>query len=242
MADRQGLLEACPPLGAVFLDEIGELNSELQMKLLRVIEARQFTPVGETKPIHFEGKLIAATNRSLPTMIANGGFREDLYYRLCSDLIETPSLADQIRNSPTVLRDLVQFMARRNAGAEAEAFGEEAFAWIQENLGPGYHWPGNYRELEQCVRNLMIRQEYRPAKPTPTASGDADDPIFAAARRGELTADELLRRYCTLVYSQTKSYEETARRIGLDRRTVKAKIDASLLGRIPLAVHPTRKA
>jgi transcriptional regulator with PAS, ATPase and Fis domain len=233
-------LEACPALGAVFLDEIGELNPELQMKLLRVIETRQFTPVGETKPIHFDGKLIAATNRSLPSMIATGGFREDLYYRLCSDLIETPSLADQIRNSPTVLRDLVRFMARRNAGAEAEAFGEEAFEWIEANLGADYAWPGNYRELEQCVRNLMIRREYRPAKTIPVAGGY--DPFIGAALRGELTAEELLRRYCTLVYSQTNSYEETARRIGLDRRTVKAKIDNTLLGQITPSEHPIRKA
>jgi transcriptional regulator of acetoin/glycerol metabolism len=218
MSDRRGLLEACPPLGAVFLDEIGELEPELQMKLLRVIETRTFTPVGETKSKRFDGKLIAATNRSLPSMIAAGRFREDLYYRLCSDMIETPALSDQIRDSPSVLRDLVRFMARRNAGAEADAFGDEAFTWIAEHLGPDYPWPGNYRELEQCVRNLMIRREYRPAKAA------VADGLFDPALRGELTADELLRRYCTLVYARTGSYEETARRLGLDRRTVKAKV------------------
>ena len=138
-----------------------------------------------------------------------------------------------------MLRDLVRFMARRNAGAEAEAFADEAYAWIEANLGPDYGWPGNYRELEQCVRNLMIRREYRPAKTLPDADGD---PYFGAALRGRLTADELLRRYCTLVYSQTNSYEETARRIGLDRRTVKAKVDSALLGRMRPAMHPIRKA
>lgn len=220
MTDRRGLLEACPPLGAVFLDEIGELDGELQMKLLRVIETRHFTPVGGTTPRRFEGKLIAATNRGLPEMIANGAFREDLYYRLCSDLIETPSLADQIRHQPAVLRDLVRFMARRNAGEEAAGLAEEACDWIEQNLGREYAWPGNYRELEQCVRNLMIRREYRPARPRQSE----DRTPFDAAMRGELTADELLRRYCTLVYRQTGSYEETARKIGLDRRTVKAKV------------------
>ena len=75
--------------------------------------------------------------------------------------------------------------------------------WIEANLGPDYGWPGNYRELEQCVRNLMIRREYRPAKTLPDADAD---PYFGAALRGQLTADELLRRYCTLVYSQTNSY------------------------------------
>jgi transcriptional regulator with AAA-type ATPase domain len=225
IADRRGLLEACPPLGAVFLDEIGELDTELQMKLLRVIETRQFTPVGDTTPRRFDGKLIAATHRALPEMIARGQFREDLYYRLCSDLIETPSLAEQIQHSPDVLKELVYFMARRNAGSEAADFAGEAYQWIAENLGDRYAWPGNYRELEQCVRNLMIRREYRPARSQrPTRDG-----IFDAALRGELSVDDLLRRYCTLVYSQTGSYEATARRIGLDRRTVKAKIDLTLL-------------
>lgn len=225
IAERRGLLEACPPLGAVFLDEIGELDTELQMKLLRVIETRQFTPVGDTTPRRFDGKLIAATNRALPEMIARGQFREDLYYRLCSDLIETPSLAEQIHHSPDVLKELVYFMARRNAGSEAADFAAEAYQWIAENLGDRYPWPGNYRELEQCVRNLMIRREYRPARsPRPTRDG-----IFDAALRGELPVDTLLQRYCTLVYSQTGSYEATARRIGLDRRTVKAKIDLTLL-------------
>jgi DNA-binding NtrC family response regulator len=223
------LLEACPALGAVFLDEIGELNPELQMKLLRVIETRLFTPVGETKPIRFDGTLIAATNRSLPAMIATGAFREDLYYRLCSDLIETPSLADQVRDSPQVLRDLVRFMARRNAGGEAEEFAEEAYSWIEANLGCDYLWPGNYRELEQCVRNLMIRREYRPAR---ASANPVEEPMLGAALRGEVTAEDLLRWYCTLVYSQTRSYEETARRVALDRRTVKSKVDATVLSQV----------
>lgn len=220
--DRRGWLEACPQLGAVFLDEIGELSGEMQMKLLRVIETRQFTPVGDTAPKRFEGKLIAATHRNLPAMIADGNFREDLYYRLCSDLIETPSLADQVRESPSVLRDLVFYLARRNAGDEAQSLADEAYEWIVANLGENYDWPGNYRELEQCVRNLIIRREYRPVR---RIARERESP-FDAAVRGEITAEELVRRYCRLVYSQTGSYEETARRIGLDRRTVKAKIEA----------------
>jgi transcriptional regulator with AAA-type ATPase domain len=233
-ADRRGLLESCPPLGAVFLDEIGELDSELQMKLLRVIETRQFTPVGDTESRKFDGKVIAATNRSLPAMIAEQRFREDLYYRLCSDLIETPSLYEQIRNSPAVLRDLIRFMARRNAGDEAEAVAEEASEWIDRHLGPDYTWPGNYRELEQCVRNIMIRHSYRPAQ----ARSVATEGLFEPAIRGEISVDELTRRYCTLTYSKTGSYEETARRIGLDRRTVKAKVDRKLLQQLQQTSHP----
>ena len=87
IGDRKGWLEACPPSGSVFLDELGEMDLAIQVKLLRVIETRTFSAVGDTAPREFHGKLIAATNRDLPTEIRAGRFREDLYYRLCADLI-----------------------------------------------------------------------------------------------------------------------------------------------------------
>jgi len=224
IADKRGWLDACPPLGAVFLDEIGDLNADVQVKLLRVIETRTFQAVGDTVPRRFEGKLIAATNRNLADEIAAGRFREDLYYRLCSDLIETPSLRQQLNESPGVLDDLVLYMARRVAGDEAEALAGEAIDWIEKNLGKEYEWPGNYRELEQCLRNLLIRRDYRPAPGDPAAS--SDDP-FADARSCRLTAEELLNRYCVLVYRQCGSYEEAGRRLGLDRRTVKRRVGSA---------------
>lgn len=226
--DKRGWLEACPALGAVFLDEIGDLDPAIQVKLLRVIETRSFQAVGEgsAEMRRFEGKLIAATNHNLERAIRRRTFREDLYYRLCSDQIATPSLRRQIDESPAVLNDLILFMARRVAGSEAETLAAEATEWVEKNLGGRYAWPGNYRELEQCVRNILIRKDYQPhgAKSAP---GRND--IFAPARAGELTANDLLSRYCTLVYSQTGSYEETARRLQIDRRTVKAKVDVDLL-------------
>ncbi|MBV9675002.1 MAG: sigma-54 factor interaction domain-containing protein, partial [Acidobacteriaceae bacterium] len=92
--DKRGWLEACPPLGAVFLDEIGDLDPEIQVKLLRVIETRSFQALGENQAQthRFQGKLMAATHRNLGAAIHKGRFREDLYYRLCSDQIVTPSL------------------------------------------------------------------------------------------------------------------------------------------------------
>ncbi len=227
--DKRGWLENCAPLGTVFLDEIGDLDPDIQVKLLRVIETRTFHSVGDTAGKQFLGKLTAATNRDLPRAIREGRFREDLYYRLCADMIETPSLSRQIRESPGVLPELVLFMARRVAGPEAATLAPAALKWITDNLGPGYDWPGNYRELEQCIRNLLIREEYRPARATVGApSGD----LFEPARTGKLTASDLLSRYCTMVYAQTGSYEETARRLDIDRRTVKAKIDPALLERL----------
>jgi transcriptional regulator with AAA-type ATPase domain len=230
IADRKGWLETCPETGSVFLDELGDLDPEIQVKLLRVIETRSFHSVGESAGRRFRGKLMAATNRDLAAAMRESRFREDLYYRLCSDLVSTPALSDQVAGSPSVLRELVYYMAQRVAGAEGESFAPEVLAWIEQNLGPGYAWPGNYRELEQCVKNVLIRRNYRPARVT-----GADDPVeqFASdARAGRLTASDLLSRYVTIVYHRTGSYEETARQLEVDRRTVKAKVDEKLLARM----------
>jgi transcriptional regulator with PAS, ATPase and Fis domain len=229
IADRKGWLETCPDLGSVFLDELGDLDPGIQVKLLRVIETRSFHPVGDTASRQFRGKLIAATHRDLGARIRGGHFREDLYYRLCSDQIITPSLADQIADSPQVLPDLILYMSRRVAGAEGASLARDVVAWINANLGRAYSWPGNYRELEQCVKNVLIRRDYRPAgvaKPEPLE--DVTDGI----RSGRFTAEELLSRYVTLVYRSTGSYEETARRLNIDRRTAKAKLDRALLARL----------
>ena len=239
--DRKGWLEVCPAIGSVFLDELGDLDPSIQVKLLRVIETRQFHPVGETTARQFRGKLIAATNCDLAAGIRSGAFREDLYYRLCSDQIVTPSLAEQLADSPEVLTELIVYMSRRVAGAEGDQLWGEVALWIAENLGRDYAWPGNYRELEQCVKNVLIRRDYRPSRPNsaghgpaPLASGppDAMAQVIEDFRGGRVTANELLTRYCTIVYRINGSYEETARRIGLDRRTVKNRIDRELLARL----------
>jgi len=218
IADRIGWLEACPRDGSVFLDELGEMELPIQVKLLRVMETREYAAVGDTARKRFEGKLIAATNRDLATEITAGRFREDLYYRLCADLIRTPSLAEQLDDAPASFDELLLYMTRRTVGEEAGSAFPAVLSWIANHLPKGYRWPGNYRELEQCVRNVLIRQSYQPL--ANTADGFHD-----RYNRGELTADEVLSHYAKLVYGQCGSYVETARRLGLDRRTVKARIE-----------------
>ncbi len=228
IADRKGWLETCPPLGSVFLDELGEMDLSIQVKLLRVIETRRFSPVGDTAVRQFHGKLIAATNRILPSEIREKRFREDLYYRLCADLIETPSLSEQIENSPEVLRELLLYMTRRAVGDEADQCLPEIEGWIKKHLPADYRWPGNYREMEQCVRNIVIRRSYRPMEQPREKS---QDPFFDDFRAGRLKISEVLSYYAALVYRQTGSYEEAARRLELDRRTVKAKVQEYLAAR-----------
>jgi DNA-binding NtrC family response regulator len=145
-------------------------------------------------------------------------------------VIETPSLAAQLRDAPEELGHLLRFLARRIAGdEEAEALAQETETWITANLGSTYAWPGNVRELEQCVKNVMIRGVYRPARAAPNGvQGELANGFVA----GAFTVDGLVRRYCTLVVAQTRNYQETARRLGLDWRTVKEKVDRALLARL----------
>lgn len=223
LQDREGWFEICRPLGTVFLDEIGEVETTIQVKLLRVLQTRTFQRLGDTESRRFEGKIIAATNREMADEMRAGRFREDLYYRLCSDMIRTPSLKERIVGNPNELESLTFFLATRMVGPE-EATGLccEVMEYVARHLGPDYPWPGNVRELEQCVRNILIRGAYHP--PKPAGDGDLCDRMTRSIREGTLTADDLLRCYCTLIYSRTRNYQETARRLGIDHRTAKSHI------------------
>ncbi len=223
VTDRVGWLETCPAHGAVFLDEIGELDASIQVKLLRVLQSRMFQRLGDTAERRFSGKVIAATNRNLIAEIDAGRFREDFYYRLCADRITTPTLREQLDESPEDLEHLLVVSARRVAPEEAESLAAEVSEWINKHLGPRYPWPGNVRELEQCFRNVMIHGAYTPAAAAKSAGEDWES-TARAIRGGELTAEELLRRYCRIVHAHCGSYEQTAKRTGLDWRTVKKKL------------------
>jgi transcriptional regulator with AAA-type ATPase domain len=224
-SDRRGWLEVCPALGTVFLDEIGELDPLIQVKLLRVLQTRTFSRLGESDTQRFHGKLIAATNRDLALEMHEGRFRADFYYRLCSDVIAVPTLQQRLADDPAELTHLVAHLSQRIAGDEGGMLAAEVENWVRQRLGEKYPWPGNIRELEQCVRNVLIRRQYHPPQ-RQAAAGDPISALAAEIHSGSLTADELLSRYCSIVYAQTGSYEATARRVKLDRRTVKAKVDS----------------
>jgi transcriptional regulator with AAA-type ATPase domain len=224
--DRTGWLEACPATGTVFLDEIGEVSPAIQVKLLRVLESRSFERLGESRPRRFAGKLVAATNRDLDREMRAGRFREDLYYRLCGDLLRAPSLTERLASDPAELHHLVLFLARRIVGPdEAENLAAEVETWVRDRLGPGYPWPGNVRELDQCVRNVLLRREYRPA--AAAAETGPGERLAAEVASGALTLEELSARYAALVHARTRSYSATGRRLGVDRRTAKRWVEES---------------
>ena len=227
LRDRRGWLEVCSPRGAVFLDEIGEIDYSIQVKLLRVLQTRQFQSIGDVETKLFEGKVIAATNRKLEEDIDAGRFREDLYYRLCSDMIVTPSLSEQIRESWDHLHNLILYIAKNiTDGEDAERLAQEAETFILENLGTDYAWPGNVRELEQCIRNVLIRKSYQPAGSFGSKAGFR---IAEEILETDLTAEDLLRHYVSLLYARTNNYQEIGRRLQLDGRTVKSKVDTELV-------------
>ena len=236
-SSRAGWLESCGQDGSILLDEIGELELTTQVKLLRVLQNREFQRTGESKTRKFEGKLIAATNRDLQVEIEKKNFREDLYYRLCADVIETPSLQAQVHDNPGVLENLVGFIVQRMVPEVQKEMTGEIVQWLENHLPDGYNWPGNFRELEQCVRNLMIHGGYRFQCPANLKQGDAVsgvsgfavEPEIAKLARQiaglELTADELTSAYCKIAYRKTKSFEKAAHILQLDRRTVRKKVD-----------------
>ncbi len=230
ITDRKGWLECCPSHGAVFLDEIGELDPTLQVKLLRVVQDGSYSRIGEARLRQFAGKLVAATHRDLTKAMHEGRFREDLYYRLCSDQIRTPALREQLDDRPEALRGLISFIAQGLVASEAEVLTDEVESWILTHIGADYPWPGNFRELEQCVRNVLVRQKYEPQKQVKTKVMESETASWLQeAELGTLTFAELLSRYCTAVYAKLGSYQQTAEVLGLDRRTVRSKIDRQLL-------------
>ena len=227
----------------MFLDEIGDVNGALQVKLLRVLQTRRYLPVGAADEQTFEGKILAATNRNLAEAMERGRFRQDLYFRLCGDVIATPSLRDQLADCSRDLRTLVLFILKRELGdkvkqRERESLAAEFAQWIHQHLGADYSWPGNIRELEQCVRNLLIHGEYRPA------IGRATGPfaeLVDSLQRGALTMKRLESWYCSLVYAQTGSYKETASRLNLDRRTIRKRVDQGIVRGLQGAHHAVRQ-
>ena len=232
LEDRDGWLQTCGVHGTVFLDEIGDIAPAIQVKLLRVLETRTFQRIGDVQDLRFRGKLTAATNRDLAREIAVGRFRADLYYRLCGDLVRTPSLREQIGDDPAELRNLTLFLAGKLVPPEErEELTADVLRWIEGHLGTDYAWPGNVRELEQCVRNVLVRGEYQPLDHAAHPDGPMAE-FLAKVRAGRLSLDRLADLYITLVYRRDPNYVHAADSLGIDRRTVKARIDPDFLAKL----------
>lgn len=221
--DHSGVFSRCSPYGAILLDEIGEVSTPVQIKLLEVLQERTFSPVGSHETDRFQGRVIAATNRSLSDIRSKGVFRDDFFYRLSSDIITVPPLRQRIEEDPAELRDLVVFTVKKMVGKPYPELVDLVLEVIEKQLGRDYPWPGNVRELEQCIRRVMLKRDYRGDQKT--QNGDLATILAEGISRGELDAQNLLSGYCKMLYRRHGTFEEVARRTHLDRRTVKKYIN-----------------
>ncbi len=220
--DHKGIFEICSPNGAILLDEIGEISIPIQIKLLQVLQDRVFYSVGSHQAKRFKGRVIAATNRPMDDIRGKGIFRDDFYYRLCSDVISMPPLRDRIQEDPRELDDLVSHTVMRMVGKAYPKLVDMVLDAIAKNLGKTYQWPGNVRELEQCVRSVLIKRKYEGSYCA--TKTDLDQRLKEGMCEGSLDAQTLIRGYCRLLYQRRGTYEAVARITGLDRRTVKKHI------------------
>jgi DNA-binding NtrC family response regulator len=220
--DHRGAFDICSPFGAVLLDEIGEISVPVQIKLLQVLQDRVFCAVGSHQKKRFRGRVIAATNRPVDDIRARGAFRDDFYYRLCSDVIRVPPLRTRIQEDPKELDDLVAHTIMRMVGQPYPTLVKMVLAAIGENLGRAYPWPGNVRELEQCVRSVLIKRKYEGS--FRQVRSDLDAQLKTGVAEGSLDAQSLVQGYCRLLHQRHGTYEAVARITGLDRRTVKKHV------------------
>jgi two-component system response regulator HydG len=205
--DRRGRF-ALAGSGTLFLDEIGDTSGDLQAKLLRVLQEREYYPVGAERSERTEARVVAATHRNLEALVASGGFRADLYYRLRIIDIEVPPLRERVGDIPLLAQHLV---ARASAalGRSAPVIASEAM-----DLLVAYQWPGNVRELENCLTRAVVQ-----------ASGDvirADHIQLGGAPAGHAasisTLDELERDHVERVLALFHGQKSrTAQALGVSR-------------------------
>jgi formate hydrogenlyase transcriptional activator len=207
--------------GTVFLDEIGEIPLELQPKLLRVLQEREFERLGNSRTLHTDARLIAATNRDLAVMVDEQKFRADLFYRLNVFPVQIPSLRERPDDIPLLVRHFVQHFARRMGKAIDTIPSETMNALVR------YHWPGNIRELQNLVERAVILSSGPvlrvplndlQAQPSPAAGGRKIETMEEAERRHVLTALEA----ADWVISGPKG---AAVALGLKRSTLQARME-----------------
>jgi len=227
VADKDGLFHAAQG-GTIFLDEVGEIPLDLQAKLLRAIERKEFLRVGGTAPERVDVRIVAATNRDLETQAKRGGFREDLYFRLSGFVLEIPPLRERRDDVPLLVANFLGRFAREQKKPEP-TISEDALGRLA-----AYDWPGNVRELENVVRALVAcatsetigtgELPPRIAALPPQEVGTGALPLdYHAAKEKVVSAFE--RRYFVeLVQKHGANLSSAARAAGLDRKSLREKL------------------
>lgn len=231
-SDRPGIFVEADG-GTIFLDEIGELSPTLQAKLLRVLQEGEIRPLGAARNEQVDVRVVAATNIDLEARLANGSFRQDLYYRLNVIHIHLPPLRDRAED---ILALAEHFLARSatKAGKVIRGFHEAAKKALL-----GYGWPGNVRELENVVERAVALAESDLVEMEDLPAGvrerraTAEDELGAAVARG-LTLEELEREFIKRVLAaEGGNKTRAAQRLGLDRKTLYRKLEEYAASAVP---------
>ena len=150
VASKKGLFEVADT-GSIFLDEIGDLRAEMQVRLLRVIQEREFTPIGDTTPMKVDVRIIAATNLDLNEAVKAGTFREDLYFRLSVVPIELPPLRERQEDILPLAQHFIRKYNEENGRVIPENFSPQVLSLLEN-----YYYPGNVRELENIIERAVV--------------------------------------------------------------------------------------
>ena len=214
-AARRGLLETSAG-GTCFLDEIGELTAPLQAKLLRTLQERSIRRVGGNDEIPFDVRVVVATNRDLRKLVADGGFRDDLYYRLNVVTITMPPLRERASDIPLLAQHFLEIFARRS-GRAIKRLAPESVALLA-----GYRWPGNVRELEHVIERAMALSSSETLLPDdfPPHLREERDRAPRLPADG-MTLEDVKRWYVNKVLEESGGNKlRAAELLGIDRRTL----------------------
>lgn len=212
-ADRTGRF-ALADTGTIFLDEIGDLALPSQVKLLRVLQEQTFEVLGSSRQTRVDVRVISATNKPLPDMVAEGAFREDLFYRINLITLELPALRDRPGDIPLLVQHFVRQIGK-NHGRTGMEIGESAVNWLQRQ-----RLPGNIRQLKNILERsiLMARDQEIRLSDLQAHYQDSDTQGDPLPQVGDLTLEEMEKKMIrkALRYHQN-NISETARSLGLTR-------------------------
>ena len=200
----------------IFLDEIGDLPLDLQVKLLRVLEERTFERLGSSRPISVDTRIICATHRSLEQRIADGEFREDLYYRLNVFPIQVPPLRERVEDIPALVYKLVEEFSSQ-FGKRIDVIEQESLAALQR-----YSWPGNIRELRNVVERAMIETTSRRLTIAMPES-PAGAPSAASAKLADVEREHILAVLKSSAW-RIRGASGAANRLGMKPTTLETRM------------------
>ncbi len=219
--DSKGKVNAADG-GTLFLDEIGELPLEIQPKLLRLLQEKEYERVGSAQTHKANVRIITATNRDLQAAVKTGTFREDLYYRINVITAELPALRERAIDLMTFANDYLDFFSAQ-IGRKIQGFSKDAMELIQT-----YQWPGNFRELRNTVERAAILCRENFITPTDLPWGSSDDFSSLADTGlvqigGEVTLQELEEEHIRRILESSNSLHEAAQILGIDKATLYRK-------------------